>query len=267
MGSDNAQSNEKRPNKYTMLRIIHSSDNGSSNEKPVHRVTLSDFYMGKFEVTLAQFKSFIDDTGYSTDAEKSGDSRVVNSSGSWEEKSGVNWRHDEQGNRRPAADYNRPVVHVSHNDATAYAEWLSRKTGERYSLPTEAEWEYSARGGDSGGSTIYTYGDDVSKLGDYAWYDGNSGNTTHPVGQKKPNSLGLYDVMGNVREWCGDWYDEEYYKNSPSSDPKGADKGEYRVLRGGSWNYYALNCLLSYRGNDYPDSRYRNNGFRFVLLP
>jgi formylglycine-generating enzyme required for sulfatase activity len=217
-----------------MMGAVPQDKEADDDEKPQHKVRITKpFYMGKYPVTQEE----------------------------WEKLMGNNPSEFKKAGKRA------PVETVSWNDCQEFIKKLNQKEGKTYRLPTEAEWEYSARGGVSGGSTIYTYGDDVSKLGDYAWYDGNSGNTTHPVGQKKPNSLGLYDMMGNVREWCGDWYDEEYYKNSPSSDPKGADKGEYRVLRGGSWRINAGNSRLSLRGNDYPDSRYDLNGFRLVLLP
>jgi len=253
------------------------SDNGSSDEKPMHRVTLSDYYMGKFEVTLAQFKSFIDDTGYSTDAEKSGDSRVVNSSGSWETKSGVNWRHDEQGNRRPTADYNRPVVHVSHNDATAYAQWLSRKTGERYRLPTEAEWEYAAGNGSRHTKYSWGNGDPTGKKGgnvadetakrQYSGWSAFEGYTdgyvfSAPVGAFDPNELGLHDMTGNVWEWCQDWYGD--YPSGSQTNPTGATSGSSRVIRGGSWRLDPADCRVANRYSGAPDYRYGGVGFRLA---
>jgi formylglycine-generating enzyme required for sulfatase activity/predicted Ser/Thr protein kinase len=204
------------------------------NEKPQHKVRITKpFYMGKYPVTQEE----------------------------WEKLMGNNPSSFSKAGKRA------PVEQVSWNDCKEFINKLNQKEGKTYRLPTEAEWEYSARGGDSGGSTIYTYGDDVSKLGDYAWFDDNSGNTTHPVGQKKPNSLGLYDMMGNIWEWCGDRYHDEYYKNTPNADPKGADKGVNRVLRGGSWGGDAGYCRLSYRDFSNPDYRYFNFGFRLVLLP
>ena len=253
------------------------SDNGSKGEKPVHRVTLSDFYMGKFEVTLAQFKSFIDDTGYNTDAEKNGDSYVVNSSGSWEEKSGVNWRHDEQGNRRPTADYNRPVVHVSHNDATAYAEWLSRKTGERYRLPTEAEWEYAAGNGTRHTKYSWGNGDPIGKKGgnvadetakrQYSGWSAFEGYTdgyvfSAPVGAFDPNELGLHDMTGNVWEWCQDWKGD--YPSGSQTNPTGATSGSNRVIRGGSWGYDPTGCRVAFRFDGTPVRRNNRVGFRLA---
>ncbi len=164
-----------------------------------------------------------------------------------------------------------PVESVNWNDCHEYIKKLNQKEGRIYRLPTEAEWEYSARGiistGSPTGYTVYTYGDDFSKLGDYAWYDKNSGGTTHPVGLLKPNNFGLYDIMGNVWEWCWDMYDEKYYTSSPSVDPKGANIGYNRTLRGGSYYYEARNTILSNRISNNPDYRYFNRGFRLVLLP
>ena len=217
-----------------MMGAVPQDKNASDDEKPQHKVRITKpFYMGKYPVTQEE----------------------------WERLMGNNPSSFIKAGKRA------PVEKVSWNDCQEFIKKLNQKEGKTYRLPTEAEWEYSSRGGDSGSSTIYTYGDDANKLGDYAWYNSNSGGTTHPVGQKKPNSLGLYDIMGNVWEWCGDWYDGKYYKNSPSADPKGADKGGSRVLRGGSWGSFARSGRLSDRGISNPDGRDVNCGFRLVLLP
>ncbi len=120
-------------------------------------------------------------------------------------------------------------------------------------MPTEAQWEYACR---AGSKTKYWFGDDGSKLGDYAWYGENSGNTTHPVGEKKPNAWGLYDMHGNVWEWCQDWNEDEYYAKSPVDDPTGAATGWFRVLRGGGWLSPARYCRSA---NRYSVSGERNN--------
>ena len=125
--------------------------------------------------------------------------------------------------------------------------YTSRSAPCKYRLPTEAEWEYSAR---AGGKTKYYWGDSINDA--YLWYYENSGNTTHPVGKKKPNSWGLYDMSGNVSEWVGDWYDSSYYKNSPIADPKGGNSGGSRSLRGGSWSGNARNGRLSGRDLNLP---------------
>jgi formylglycine-generating enzyme required for sulfatase activity len=162
---------------------------------------------------------------------------------------------------RPQREYNHPVIHVSWNDAAAYAEWLSRKTGQTWRLPTEAEWEYAAQGGKNykyAGSSI------ISNVG---WYSKNSGGKTHIVGQKSPNNFGLYDMTGNVWEWCSDWFGSDYYKSSPQNNPQGPSSGSGRVLRGGSWSHYARYCRTAHRHNRRPDARNYYNGFRLVLVP
>ena len=135
---------------------------------------------------------------------------------------------------------------------------LNQQTGKNYRLPTEAEWEYAAKGGQD-----YKYaGSD--NIGSVAWYYYNSGEKTHPVGQKIANGYGLYDMRGNVWEWCSDWYDEDYYKNSPSNNPNGASSGRHRVLRGGSWYYIDLTCRVAFRLHYFPSGRSNYYGFRLV---
>lgn len=231
---------------------------GQDDEKPVHTVTVGDFYMSKYEVTVQEFKKFIDESAYKTDADKNGFSYVWTGL-SWDMKQGVNWRCDVNGSVRPSYEYDHPVIHVSWNDAKAFCAWLSKKTGKSYRLPTEAEWEYAARSG--GRSEKYAGGSNVDAVG---WYNGNSNGKTHPVGQKQANGLGLYDMTGNVWEWCEDWYDENYYKNSSSYNPKGPSSGTYRVRRGGSWDYLTDILRCSYRGRNAPDGRYDSYGFRLV---
>ena len=200
------------------------------NEKPLHLVKITkSFYMGKFEVTQGQW------------------TKLMGSNPSSFKECGENC----------------PVENVSWNDAHEFIERLC--TREKYSpckhrLPTEAEWEYAAR---AGTKTKYYWG--IFPNDDYFWYDENSGRSTNPVGKKKPNAWGLYDISGNVWEWVEDWYDERYYSKSP--DINGPSSGGNRILRGGSWDYYARSSRLSYRINYDPDIRFRNYGFRLVLLP
>jgi formylglycine-generating enzyme required for sulfatase activity len=153
-----------------------------------------------------------------------------------------------------------PVEQVSWNDAQDYIRKLGAQSGKGFRLPTEAEWEYAARSG--GKDEEYAGASDVDAV---AWHDGNSGRKTHPVAQKRANGLGLYDMSGNVYEWCQDWYDEEYYRNSPRNNPQGPSSGSYRVARGGSWNYIAGDCRSANRSRDSPGGRYGSLGFRLVL--
>jgi formylglycine-generating enzyme required for sulfatase activity len=239
-----------------------SDSEARSNETP-HTVTVGDFAMMQYEVTVAAFKRFVDATGYQTDADKrTGNygSHCKNARGS-EKKDGVNWKCGVSCEVRPQSEYSHPVIHVSWNDAVAYAEWLSHETGQTWRLPTEAEWEYAARGGQN-----YRYAGS-SDIGNVGWYSRNSDGTTHSVGQKSPNDFGLYDMTGNVWEWCSDWFGSEYYKSSPQENPQGPPSGSGRVLRGGSWSHLARYCRTAHRHNRRPDARNYYNGVRLVLAP
>jgi formylglycine-generating enzyme required for sulfatase activity len=150
-----------------------------------------------------------------------------------------------------------PVEEVSWDDAQKFISKLNQMEGtNKYRLPTEAEWEYACR---AGTKTTYSF-DEVDKLGEYAWYAANSGGQTHPVGTKKPNAWGLYDMHGNVWEWCQDWYGD--YPSDSVVDPKGSDSGQYRVLRGGSWYYAAGRIRSAIRSGFNPDSPSISFGFR-----
>ncbi len=239
------------------------SNDGEDDEKPVHPVTVGNFYMGKYEITVAQFRKFVDETSYRTDAE-TGDGSYIWTGSTWEKRSGVNWKCDAEGNQRPQNEYSHPVIHVTWNDANEYCNWSSRKTGKTYRLPTEAEWEYAAKGGNQ--SRGYNYSGS-NTIGDVAWYDNNSGSKTHPVGQKQANELGLYDMTGNVYEWCSDWYGKDYYARSTSSNPKGPALDSDRVRRGGSWRYNPHYSRTSNRNYNTPVNRRYDLGFRVVLVP
>lgn len=164
-----------------------------------------------------------------------------------------------------------PVEKVSWDDIQTFLQKLNAQTGKQYSLPTEAQWEYAARGGhkssfDKGGQGGFKYAGS-NNLNEVAWYYDNSSNKTHPVGQKLPNELGLYDMSGNVWEWCQDWYDADYYKKSPTNNPTGPTSGSIRVLRGGSCYAYAVHCCIAYRSNGTPAYRNYFVGFRVVFVP
>ncbi len=226
---------------------------GHSDEKPVHEVTLDAFAIGRYPVTVGEFRRFVEAKSYRTEAEREGRAYV------WD---GLRWAHRSDANWREPCfpqDDRHPVVCISWNDAAAYCEWLSEQTGERYSLPTEAEWEYACR---ASSETAYFFGDDKRLLEEYAWYSKNSEWRTHPVGEKRANPWGLYDISGNVWEWVRDWY--EHYPEEPQHNPSGPKTGGDRVIRGGSWNRVADDCRSAFRSGDQPGSRVNNLGFRLA---
>jgi formylglycine-generating enzyme required for sulfatase activity len=227
---------------------------GESDEKPVHEVCVDDFYIGKHEVTVGQFKKFVNDTGYDTEAEK-GNGCDVWTGSSWKAETNKNWR-----NVGFSQDDSHPVACVSWNDAVAFTDWLKNKTGKNYKLPTEAEWEYAARSG--GKNEKYTGGNDVDSV---AWYASNSGSKTHQVGQKKQNGLGLYDMSGNVWEWVQDSYKSDAYKQHSQKNPIYTGNNSYRTSRGGSWSSNVKFVRASNRGNDTPDYRLSDLGFRIAV--
>jgi formylglycine-generating enzyme required for sulfatase activity len=207
-------------------------------------------------VTKGEFKRFVDATGYLTEAEQ-GDGCFSFKTGKYEKD--LSWRGSgvEQ-------ETTSPVACVSWNDAMDYINWLNEQTGKTYRLLTEAEWEYAAR---AGSEAAYTFGSDVKQLDAYAWYSGNSGGKAHPVGKKKPNRWGLYDMHGNIWEWVNDWYAEDYYKNSPQDNPTGPEKGVYRVLRGGSWFDNPTYVRSAGRSRGSPAYRLDGVGFRLARTP
>ena len=247
------------------------------DEKPQHRVRITrPFYLGVHEVTRGQFRRFVDDTGYQTEAEKDG-------------KGGWGWNEDakkfEQNPKytwlNPGFEQTdeHPVVNVSWNDAVAFAEWLSRKEGVTYRLPTEAEWEYACR---AGTTTKYCSGDDPEGLAAVANIADGTAKTkypdwstiaaqdgfiyTAPVGRYNPNAWGLFDMHGNVWEWCSDGYAADYYKRSPVDDPPGPDGASDRVIRGGGWGYEPRRARSAYRGRFAPGYRSYNLGFRLARV-
>jgi len=238
-----------------------------SDEIPAHEVVLSDYYIGTYEVTVAQFKKFIDETGYKTDADKNGGSYVWGR-GFWEIKKGTNWRCGVKGEVLDESEFENPVIHVSWNDAVAFCKWLKHKTGEDFRLPTEAEWEYAAKGGDESRGYEFSGGDDVYDVGWY-WYNSYDVGEEdpdfgiHPVGRKQSNEIGLYDMSGNAAEWCHDIYGS--YVAGSQINPTGEDDGDYHILRGGSWFDREENCKSTSRENLVAHSRRFNSGFRIAL--
>ncbi len=251
-----------------MMGCLEGDTDCQSDEKPRHEVILSDFYMSKYEVTVSEFEAFINATAYKTDAEKSGGSYIWNGS-EWTKKEGVTWRCDTKGNKRPRSEYNHPVIHVSWNDANAYARWKGAR------LPTEAEWEYAARSrgqnqkwaGTSSESSLDSYGNFCDKNCSESWKKENANDGyegTAPVGSFASNDLGIYDMTGNVWEWCSDWYESDYYQKSPKSNPKNTNIKKYRSLRGGSWYNVPRLCRTSNRSSGIPTYTYYVAGFRLA---
>ena len=202
-------------------------DNGLNNAKPLHSVSVKPFFMGKYPITQGQYKAVMGK------------------------------------NRACFEGTNYPEDRVNWNDAIEFCQQLSQRTGKNYRLPSEAEWEYACR---AGTQTKYYFGDDEKQLENYAWYYGNSKNKIHPVGRKKPNQFGLYDMYGNVWEWCSDrWH--ENYQNAPT-DGSSWETGtvdSLRVIRGGSWGSAAINCRSAYRDRSNAGNRFSFIGFRLVV--
>jgi formylglycine-generating enzyme required for sulfatase activity len=245
--------------KFLMGSPVHESWR-EPYEGPQHEVVITrPFFMGVYDVTVGQFRVFVQAKGYRTDADMYGGADSLFPDG-WKNVPQANWQ-------RPGFEQtdDHPVVSVSWNDAVAFCKWLSQKEGKNYALPTEAQWEYSCR---AGSQTRFYFGNDDEELIQYAWCDRNAERKTHPVGQKKPNAWGLYDMSGNVWQWTADWYDADYYRKSPREDPLGPTTGDNRVLRGGGWSNPDLVCRAATRfGFCKPPSRGSVFGFRVVLLP
>ena len=274
------------------------SDNGREDEKPAHKVKLNDFYMGKYEITVAQFRAFIESTNFKTEAEIENSehrkgSDILNDKGENVFDMQANWRYNAAGKLRSSDEDSHPVIHVSWNDAVAFCEWLSKREGKLYRLPTEAEWEYAAGNGVI--HSKFSWGEEypttqkggnvadnslkknfVNGLGIVTDYtDGYI--YTAPVGSFAANKFEIYDLSGNVFEWCQDWYDPKYYSKSPLENPLEKIGGfkyppiydpqtpnYYRVLRGGSWIHQPQ--LIPITNREYYSATVRTHyiGFRIV---
>jgi formylglycine-generating enzyme required for sulfatase activity len=212
---------------FTMGCTEEQEGECSDTEYPAHKVTLDNFYISKFEVTQEQYYSIMD----------TNPSLYANCA-------------------------KCPVEFVSFDDAIKFINKLNELTGKKFRLPTEAEWEFAARGGNNSAGNKYSGGNDLNM---FAWLDDNSGKAPNPVGKNKANELGLIDMSGNVLEWCSDWFDDMYYKSSPAKNPKGADNGSYRVIRGGSWDSSAIDCRVSARRDAAPETKNAVIGFRLAM--
>ena len=256
--------------------FVMGDDRGLDDEKPVHKVTITKpFYLGQYEVTVAQFRRFVKATGYATDAEKGTGFQGAFGWNSDTMQFKMNEKYSWRSTGFAQSDAH-PVVNVSWNDAMEFCKWLSREEGKTYRLPTEAEWEYACR---AGTTTRYSHGNDsegsakVGNVADAAFEaqfpelkglikssDGFA--YTSPAGSFLPNPFGLYDMHGNVWEWCADWYDAEYYAKSPTNDPGGPATGEERAYRGGGWFNCTRGCRSASRSGSVTENRNLTLGFR-----
>jgi formylglycine-generating enzyme required for sulfatase activity len=268
------QANNSGRNNYTaiqpdMVRVnggtftmgcIEGRDKGcNTTVQPAHEVTLSTFFMGKYEVTNAEFAIFLNDISDNP-------TRINYPRDPVEEHQWGLQKITENATTRwaPAKGYDKyPVINVSWAWADAYCKWLGRQTGDEYRLPSEAEWEYAARGGQASAKNRFLYaGSD--QIGEVAWYFDNA-KRTNPVGQKSPNQLDIYDMSGNVYEWCQDWYGS--YTAGNQTNPDGPNSGRERVMRGGSFGMFEESIYLVAREKNYPNLSNQNLGFRVARTP
>ncbi len=247
---------------------------GFSNEQPVHSVSVASFAMGRYEVTVGEFRRFVEATGYQTDAEKGDGCYVVNNEGYWETEKDANWR-----NPYLSQTDNHPVVCVSWNDATAYAAWLTEQTGHQYRLPTEAEWEYSARAGtetsrywgnnpDDACAYANVHDNTSKEVNGFSWthHDCTDGYAkTAPVGRFQPNAYGLFDVLGNAWEWTCSEY-ESSYQGAEQRCVSTDDSSSLRALRGGAWGNEPRFVRTAYRNRSSHGCRGDGVGLRLARL-
>ncbi len=211
---------------FTMGATSEQGSDAYDDEKPAHQVTLSSYYIGKTEVTQELWQA------------------VMGS------------------NPSKFSGTNLPVEKVSWEDCQSFVIKLNELTGKNFRLPTEAEWEYAARGGNKSNGFKFSGGNNIAEV---AWYSENGNKISHPVATKAPNELGIYDMSGNVWEWCSDWYSSSYYTSSSQTNPTGPNSGSYRVYRGGSWSGNDRYCRVSHRDSNYPSYRFNYLGLRLAL--
>ena len=219
------------------------SNDGYDDEKPIHTVHLSNFFISKHEITVLQYKDYCRATGTTFPG-----------------KPTKSWYTEHDMSDDWSWKNSHPIVNISWYEANAYCEWLSKSTGDNYSLPTEAQWEYAARGGSKTNKYKYSGSNNIDEV---AWYDESTDESgTKPVGQLKPNELGLYDMSGNAMEWCLDGYGE--YSKKKQKNPQGANNHTFKVIRGGSWYYVSEFCKVSQRDGPKPAKKKFSYGFRIV---
>jgi len=224
--------------------FMMGSNDGYPDELPIHEATLSPFWIGKYQVTKDAWLKIM-----ALEPSEIKDGNLPMEQISW-------LQAIEYCNQRSIHEDLPPCYTITRDNV--YCDF----SANGYRLPTEAEWEYAARGGKKSAGFIYSGSNDHDNV---AWHDGNSQNKSHPVGTKKANELGIHDMSGNLFEWCWDWYDKDYYEKSPGSNPKGPETGTHKVLRGGSWHHFHPFCRVSFR-NYYYTPYYWNIdvGFRIV---
>ena len=273
--TSSAQTSEAPPGMVAIPggSFLMGDADGQDQEGPVHEVELDGFFLDVHEVTLEEFGKFVEATSYVTDAERNGGS-IIWTGEDYEKTEGIDWRFDAAGNRHEAADSNQPVTHTSWNDANAYCQWAGKR------LPTEAEWEYAARGGEKGYK--FAWGNEplgtevVANVSDerfimvvttWPHFEGYDDGYTFgaPVGSFPPNSLGLYDMAGNAWEWCSDYFDPEFYSRSPRENPINDVPDERRSMRGNSWDGRPGLMRASRRTSDLQSNSYADTGFRCAM--
>lgn len=227
--------------------FVMGDKNGQPDEKPEHYVNLNSFHIGKYEITNREYCVFLNQI----DIDRLGNFGDVNFIRIGDPDCQIVFNGSFFASKQFKENY--PVVKVTWYGAKAFCEWAGGR------LPTEAEWEYAAKGGKD-----YAKSNDYKGLDEFAWFFSNSGNHSHSVGEKKANILGIHDNLGNVWEWCSDWYDDQYYETSPSNNPTGPQDGTTKSRRGGSWLSTFDDCKVSARNYYFPSSCYEDTGFRIA---